>query len=60
MALKQMLASVLHIRHVITLYRHYQRSQMGAIIPARFRYDSNFMEGRRKKKRGKQDLIAFN
>lgn len=48
MALEQMLACALHLRHVIALYRHYQRSQMPAIIAARFRYDSNFMNGRRK------------
>lgn len=51
MALEQMLACFLHIRHVIALYKHYQRSQMGAIIAARFRYDSNVMEGRRKRER---------
>lgn len=58
MALKQMLACVLHIRHVITLYRHYQRSQMGAIIAARFRYDSHFMECGIKKEREKD--LTFN
>lgn len=50
MALEQMLACFLHIRHIIALYRHYQRSQMGAIIAARFRYDSNLVEGRIKKR----------
>lgn len=57
MALEQMLACVVHIRHVITLYRHYQRSQMGAIIAAKFRYDSSSIEGRRKTERGKQNLM---
>lgn len=51
MALEQMLACFLHIRHITALYRHYQRSQMGTIMAARFRYDSDLMEGRRKRKR---------
>lgn len=53
MALEQMLACLLRIRHVIALYRHYQRSQMGVVIAARFRYDSHLTEGRRKEREEK-------
>lgn len=48
---EQMSAYTLHVRHIIALYRHYQRSQMGEIIAATFRYDNNFLEcesGRKK------------
>lgn len=44
---EQMLAYMLHVRHIIALYRHYQRSQMGEIIAATLRYDNNFLEGDR-------------
>lgn len=41
---EQMSAYTPHVKHIIALRRHYQRSQMGEIITAMFRYDDHFLK----------------